>query len=80
MNNKQYTKADLLEREMKNLKEVNSNEHKDILSEISLINQKLDELFVTKTEFCPVRNIVYGLVGLILVGAISAILNLIFIK
>lgn len=30
--------------------------------------------YITKTEFAPVKNIVYGMVGLILFGVIGAIL------
>lgn len=80
MNDKKYTKADLLERELKNLKEVNTNEHKSILTEIGCINQKLDDLFVTKDEFNPVKNIVYGLVGLVLVAVAGALIRLIIVN
>ncbi len=46
---------------------------KDLKGEFS----KLEKKFVTKVEFAPVKNIVYGMVGLFLVGIITAVLKLI---
>lgn len=43
MADKKYTKADMLELEMKNIKKVNSDEHKNILKEIYFIGEKLDK-------------------------------------
>lgn len=43
------------------------------------MKEKNNEL-VTKTEFNPVRNIVYGMVSLILVGVLSAIIALVVIR
>lgn len=43
------------------------------------MKEKNNEL-VTKTEFNPVRNIVYGMVGLILIGVLSAIIALVIIE
>ncbi len=41
------------------------------------IDKKLDDL-VTKTEFWPVKTIVYSLVGLILSGVVGALLMLLY--
>jgi hypothetical protein len=75
-----YTKADLLELEMKNLIKQNGDDHKVILEQIKSINKKLDESFVTKDEFDPVRNVVYGLVGMLLVAVLGAIVKLVIIQ
>ena len=79
MSDKKYTKADIIELEMKNLIKTNSDDHKDILEKIECISEKLDEAFVTKIEFTPVKNIVYGLVGLLLTGIIVALIRLVII-
>lgn len=43
------------------------------------MKEKNNEL-VTKAEFAPVRNIVYGMVSLILIGVLSAIVALVVIR
>jgi hypothetical protein len=77
MTEKKYTKADLLEREVKNLKDQNSDEHKNILEEIACINEKLDKGFVTRAEFEPVRSVVWGIVSLVLIAVGGALIRLI---
>lgn len=47
---------------------------------LNTLIEKLDSIeddFVKIGEFTPVRNIVYGLVGIIMVGVVGALLNLI---
>lgn len=51
-----------------------------IQRDVSAINDKLDHNYITKDEFLPIKNIVYGLTGLILTAAILALLKLIFVK
>ncbi len=80
MKEKKYTKTDLLELEMKNLIQTNSDDHRDILEKIECISKKLDDAFVTKIEFTPVKNVVYGLVGLLLTSVIVALIRLILIR
>lgn len=80
MESKKYTKTDILEVEMKNLAKTNSDDHKNILDQISCINGKLDELFVTKDEFNPIRNVVYGMVGLVLTAVAGALIRLIIVN
>jgi hypothetical protein len=41
------------------------------------IENKIDEKCVTKEEFQPVRLIVYGLVGIILVAVVGALIGLV---
>jgi hypothetical protein len=50
---------------------------KYIQRDIAKINEKLDDTYVTKDQFEPVRNIVYGLVALILIGVVGALLALV---
>jgi hypothetical protein len=53
---------------------------KYIKDEISEIKAKLDTAYVTQTEFKPVRTIVYGMVGTILVAVMGGLLTLVIIK
>lgn len=69
---------------------IESNEHmseggiiasiKYIQRDIAEINVKLDDKYVTKDQFDPVKNIVYGLVALILVAVVGALVALIIIN
>lgn len=45
-----------------------------ISTDIKDINEKLDEKFVTKEAFWPVKTIVFGFVGLMLIALIGAML------
>lgn len=47
---------------------------KYIQRDIAEIKEKLADKYVTKDEFDPVKRLVYGLVGLILVAVIGALL------
>ena len=69
------TKVDVLEERMNNIIESNTKEHKEIMVQIASINEKLDNTFVTKTEFTPVRAIVFGMVGLILTTVFGLLLS-----
>lgn len=51
-----------------------------IQKDISEINTKLDNKYVTVETFEPIKRIVYGLVGLILIAVVGAILALIIKK
>src|SRR4030042_5936172 len=42
----------------------------NLFKEVEKINKKLDDSYVTEDKFNPVKNIVYGMVGLILVGVL----------
>jgi hypothetical protein len=44
------------------------------------IDTKLDSSFVTKNEFLPVKTLVFGFVGLILIAVVTAIVGLVIIK
>lgn len=47
---------------------------------IAEMNLKLDEKYVTHAEFAPVKKIVYGMVAIILIGFVTSIASLIYIK
>lgn len=56
-------------------------------NDIDYIKERLDGLhsmmkdeLVTKYEFSPVRNLVYGATGLVLLGVITAIVRLIMLS
>lgn len=45
--------------------------------DIKNLDSKIDNNYVTKTEFEPVQKLVYGLVGLILTSVVGALLYLV---
>lgn len=54
-----------------------------IKQELADIKKTLEEnrgLYVTREEFAPVKNIVYGMVGVILISVLGALIALIFRK
>lgn len=51
----------------------------DIKAQVTKMDTKLDSNFVTKEEFGPVKNIVYGMVAVILLAVIAALVALIII-
>lgn len=50
-----------------------------IKRDVGEIKEKLDRDYVSKDEFSPVRNIVYGLVGILGIATLGAILRLVLI-
>ncbi|MEK6883962.1 MAG: hypothetical protein AABY22_30310 [Nanoarchaeota archaeon] len=48
-----------------------------LANDIEEIKLKLEKHYVLKEEFDPIKNLVYGGVGLILIGVLGAILMLI---
>jgi hypothetical protein len=53
---------------------------KYIKEKVEKIEEKLEKDYVTQEAFAPVKNVVYGLVGLILVAVIVAVLALVIRK
>jgi hypothetical protein len=49
-------------------------------NDIHDIKMNVQQGYVTKDEFEPIKRIVYGLVGLILVAVVGALLSLVVIK
>ena len=60
--------------------EVMANEMKHISSDVSEIKSTLRGSYVSKDEFEPIKRIVYGLVGLILVTVCGAVLGLVIMQ
>jgi hypothetical protein len=52
----------------------------NLIERLDTFEQIADRQFVRQAEFTPVRNIVYGFVGLVLSGAIISLLSLVFLK
>lgn len=48
-----------------------------IKRDLAEIKNKMENNYVTRDEFTPVRNIVYGMAGLILIGFVGAIISLV---
>ena len=53
---------------------------KELKNDISNLNDKVDSRFVTHDEFEPIKKVVYGLVGLILVSVVGALVALVIIQ
>jgi thiosulfate reductase cytochrome b subunit len=70
------TRLAVIEQQLKQ----NDTDHKEIKSLICDINDKLDQVFVTKSEFDPIKKVVYGLVAAILLAFVGAIINLTGLK
>lgn len=51
-----------------------------IKKEVSEIKELISNEYVTKTEFKPIKNIVYGLVGAILLSVVAGLMTLIIKK
>jgi tetrahydromethanopterin S-methyltransferase subunit G len=48
-----------------------------IKKQLDSIDNKVSNHYVSKEEFEPIKKIVYGLVGLILVGVVGAMVSLV---
>ncbi len=48
-----------------------------IKRDIAEIKEKLDQKYVSKEEFEPIKRIVYGLVGIVLTGVVVSIINVV---
>lgn len=59
------------------LHEANSELIKQVAVQLKEYVKAAEEKYVTKDEFNPVRQIVYGLVGLILVSVVGAVIALV---
>ena len=49
----------------------------ELKSDISTLQSKIDDHYVTKDEFDPIKRLVYGLVGLILIAVFSSLVALV---
>lgn len=56
---------------------VMANDVKRIKDDVHEVKRKLEADYITRTEFDPVKKIVYGLVALVLTGVIGALITLI---
>ena len=45
-----------------------------IKKEVTEINHKLSKDYVTRVEFEPLKKVVFGMIGLILTGVVSAVI------
>jgi len=86
MSEKQQTN-EIVETLKATLKELLTEENVAIKIEIDYIKRDLtrlfdilDKNFVKREEFTPVRNLVYGVVSLILVAVFGALIGLVIIK
>lgn len=50
---------------------------KEDITEIKNDFKKLNEIYTSKMEFAPVKTIAFGLVGMLLLGILSAVIKLV---
>ena len=50
---------------------------KGLAQGVKAINDKLDNYFISRAEFTPIRNLVYGFTGLLLTGIVVALIALV---
>lgn len=72
----EVTNKDLYE-ELGKLRHELDTADRDIENKVSVLESKVDRTYVKLIEFEPVRKIVYGLVGAVLLSVIAALLALI---
>lgn len=72
----EVTNKDLYE-ELGKLRHELDDADRQIESKVSVLEQKVDRTYVKLIEFEPVRKIVYGLVGAVLLSVIAALLDLV---
>jgi len=53
---------------------------RELRTDISKLDDRISKNYVTQEEFEPVKKLVYGVVGLILMSVVGALLALIIIK
>lgn len=57
-----------------------SNDISYIKDDIRDIKSKLNAKYITRTEFEPIKKIVYGVVAIILTAVVGAIVGLVILK
>lgn len=70
----------LLTNEVKHVKTNMAKDNKIIKKDLKEIKTLLDEKYVTKVEFDPIKKLVFGVVGVILVAVATAIMGVILVR
>lgn len=52
----------------------------DLKTSVADVKKNTEANFVLKAEFTPVKQIVYGLVGLVLTAVVTAVIGLVILK
>ena len=73
--NDKPTSNNELDRETFRVLTVIQESQKHIVKDLEDIKEALKKDYVTQQEFAPVKRVVYGAVGVILLGALGAILK-----
>lgn len=71
------TNLELIAYKLDRLEKNFESEMKEIKDGFKSLAESADKKFVTTIEFGPVKNVVYGLVGLILMAVIGAVVALV---
>jgi len=56
------------------------NDINELKQSIKTESEKQEQKFVTKIEFAPVRNIVYGMIAMFCIGILTALLKVVITK
>jgi hypothetical protein len=70
-------KVEVLEERMNNLIDQNTKEHKEIVRMVTDINNKLDNMFLTKNEFEPYKWAIRLVGGAVITGLVAIFLEIV---
>ena len=54
----------------------NKAEHKEMIYTLKCWRKEAEEKFVDRNEFMPIKNLVYGLIGAVMVSLIGGVVSL----
>ena len=74
------TKVQLLYQEMEHMNREMGEFKERTQKDMTEVKKKLDEKFVSQVEFKPVKQLVYGLVGLVLTAVFAGLIGLVVIQ
>lgn len=63
----------------KDIQEIKYNQH-EYMGELKALRQELRDTYVSKEQFEPVKSVVYGMVGFIMLAFLGAIVSLVLIN
>jgi hypothetical protein len=76
----EQTSIAVIQRDIKYILERIDGMDKNVSEGFAEINTKVDDKYVTKIEFEPIKKIVYGLVGIILTSVLLAVVGIAIVK
>ena len=74
------TDVAVLNNEISHIKKEVDSLSSQITTGFKSVNDKLDDQFVTKTEFLPVKNIAFGMLGIIGIAVLTAVVGTVIVR